>query len=776
MRVVRYCLAALLIAVFSAYAWRGDVPRDDPLDEVAEALAQGRHWYATRLLRKLDGPKRGRPEATLLAARAEAGRGAWAAVTRRLESAAWLDSISFGEGRALLARAWLEVGHHERAVRDFEIFLAYSVERTPRAIAEVGLARALTALRQGRAAAAAYERAAKFAPELAPYLAIRAAESLAPTADTAGVRRQLERAEGVPVPRRALAEARAQQEAGDVNGALRVLLKAAATPGAGDWSADLRTRAARILLEAGDTAAARGALRTAIRTRPGAARQAADLLASLPGLRAEDRLDLGHSYERSGARAQAASQYREYLRATRLGRKDRDQMWLKIGRQLFRARAYSSAIRELEQLLDSRPTPAVRVQAEYLIARATYRRGRRSEGRARLRAVSDNFPGTASAINALALLGDVYESSGDVSEARAIYEELTERYSWTRAAGRARFRLGILAFTDADYSSAQRHFDLARRPNQRSDLRLQATYWAARARQAQGEEHAADAERLFRQVHARDPFGYYGLLAAERAGIDPWADLPPGPEPAALDARTAQKFRTIVRLRQAGLSEEGGTVLESIVNGRLDGPEDLLGLSAELADRGFGGDAVRLGWRAHSQLRGLWSTSVLRAIYPLAYPEIILAESRSRRLDPHLLAAIARQESAFAPDVISRAGARGLLQIMPQTGRWWAGRLGVRDYSDELLFDPEINVHLGAAYFADLQRQYRELQLALVAYNAGPTRARRWRNRPDYRADPELFAESIPISETRGYVRAVQTQLRIYRHLYSDFGLFGPAD
>ncbi|KPK79858.1 MAG: hypothetical protein AMS25_11145, partial [Gemmatimonas sp. SM23_52] len=143
-------------------------------------------------------------------------------------------------------------------------------------------------------------------------------------------------------------------------------------------------------------------------------------------------------------------------------------------------------------------------------------------------------------------------------------------------------------------------------------------------------------------------------------------------------------------------------------------------------------------------MQGRWSASVLRAIYPLAYREIIFAESQSRRLDPSLVAAIVRQESLFAADATSRAGARGLLQLMPQTGRWWAGRLGVEDYSLEILYHPEINVHLGTAYFADLQRRYGELQLALIAYNAGPTRARRWQRRPEYEVDSELFAERIP--------------------------------
>jgi soluble lytic murein transglycosylase len=388
--------------------------------------------------------------------------------------------------------------------------------------------------------------------------------------------------------------------------------------------------------------------------------------------------------------------------------------------------------------------------------------------------VADDHRGSASAIRSLALLGDLYEGSGDVAKARAIYEELVEDYSGTRTARRARYRLGILALIEGDPERALPLFDRVRRTGRRDTYHLQATYWAARARLLLGEEGAA--EHLFRQTHARDPFGYYGLLAAERAGIDPWADLELGPEPAAAEPETRRDLELVAFLQRAGLEAEADATFEEVAAVRPRGAEEMLGLAATLLEYGHGQNAVRMGWNAHARLRGRWSASVLRAIYPLAYEEIIAAESESSGVDPVLLAAIARQESAFTPGVVSRAGARGLLQIMPATGRWWAGRLNIRDYNTDLLFHPEINIHMGAAYFADLQRRYGDLQLSLVAYNAGPTRARRWRERPSYAVDPELFVERIPFTETRNYVRGVQRQLRIYRALYGGAMLGRAAD
>lgn len=769
MRRSRAFVASLLILLAPAQAGPEDGVRDDPLEDVVRALDQGRHWHATRLLQDLDGANRRSPEASLLAARAEAGRGAWEAVERRLQGVVWLDSIGYGVGRALLARAWLETGHSERAAESYRIFLSYSIERVPRTLAEIGLARALENLGQAAEAAATWARAAEYAPELKPWSAIRAAEALAPYGDTAAVRQLLDPATNVPLYRRALASVTAHERAGDRQGALQILLDAAVAPEIGSGAADLHLRAARLQLDEADTAAARQTLRAAVRSTPHSALAAAELLSQLPGLGAEDHFRLAQSFEKSGAPSRAAHEYQLWLNADAIPESERESLQLKIGELLYSGGSYFAAIDELERLVASRPSRSIEAQAEYLIARATHRRGWRREGRARLREIADRYPGTSSALRALSLLGDLYESAGNAAQARAIYEELASHYAGSQAARSTRFRLGILDLLAGDYAAARVHFDRLSRSARRGEGRARAAYWAARARLAEGgPERAAEAERLFRDAHAHDPFGYYGLLAAERAGIDPWGSLPAGPQPRPIDAETARKFELTNLLQRAGLVEEARTVLESILAARTQRPEEMLGLSQALAERGFGEEAVRLGWSAHEELEGRWSASVLRAIYPLAYREIILAESQAQRLDPSLVAAIVRQESLFAANATSRAGARGLLQLMPETGRWWAGRLGVRDYSLDLLYHPEINVHLGTAYFADLQRRYGELQLALVAYNAGPTRARRWQRRPEYGVDPELFAERIPFAETRGYVRGVQTQLRIYRQLYDE--------
>jgi soluble lytic murein transglycosylase len=108
------------------------------------------------------------------------------------------------------------------------------------------------------------------------------------------------------------------------------------------------------------------------------------------------------------------------------------------------------------------------------------------------------------------------------------------------------------------------------------------------------------------------------------------------------------------------------------------------------------------------------------------------------------------------------------MQVMPNTGKALARTAGIDRFGVELLERPEINLHLGVQYVAELMERYgSRITSVLAAYNAGPHRVSRWSNFPEYR-DEELFAERIPFAETRDYVKVVQQNARIYAALYGD--------
>ena len=153
-------------------------------------------------------------------------------------------------------------------------------------------------------------------------------------------------------------------------------------------------------------------------------------------------------------------------------------------------------------------------------------------------------------------------------------------------------------------------------------------------------------------------------------------------------------------------------------------------------------------------------------VFPYPFREMVERAAGEWGLDPLLVAAVIWQESAFQADIVSPAGAVGLMQVMPATGRELARRHGPSPFRDEHLKAPEVSVHLGSAFLRDLIRRYAgDLPLFLSAYNAGPARANRWREFPEV-ADDARFTERIPFDETRGYVKLVRRNLAVYGLLY----------
>jgi soluble lytic murein transglycosylase len=151
--------------------------------------------------------------------------------------------------------------------------------------------------------------------------------------------------------------------------------------------------------------------------------------------------------------------------------------------------------------------------------------------------------------------------------------------------------------------------------------------------------------------------------------------------------------------------------------------------------------------------------------FPLKYWDVIKQEAQKYGIDPYIAAGLIRQESVFNPNAISRVGARGLMQLMPSTGELIAKRQQVGAIGANDLYTPSINIKLGMNYLAQLIGQFGKIEYAAAAYNAGPGRARQWIASKGS-MDMEEWVESIPFSETRGYVQAVLRNAANYRRLY----------
>lgn len=174
---------------------------------------------------------------------------------------------------------------------------------------------------------------------------------------------------------------------------------------------------------------------------------------------------------------------------------------------------------------------------------------------------------------------------------------------------------------------------------------------------------------------------------------------------------------------------------------------------------------------------GLWAAAPMigQQAYPLKYVDEIAFNAAKYGLNPYLVAAVIRTESGFDPDAVSAAGARGLMQLMPETGEWVAEKIGVSDYSDSMLFDPSVNIQFGCWYLSFLEERFDDKpDLVAAAYNAGHNRVSEWLD--DALISPAGELKNIPYKETSDYVERVAKAEEKYREYYPDaFGAWGGA-
>ncbi|MDD4767533.1 MAG: lytic transglycosylase domain-containing protein [Desulfotomaculaceae bacterium] len=161
--------------------------------------------------------------------------------------------------------------------------------------------------------------------------------------------------------------------------------------------------------------------------------------------------------------------------------------------------------------------------------------------------------------------------------------------------------------------------------------------------------------------------------------------------------------------------------------------------------------------------------NIWRFFYPLPYHDLTLKYATVHNQDTYLLSAMIKAESNFQPRAVSEKGARGLMQIMPETGQSVAGQLGYPDFSADLLFIPEININIGACYLAGLDDEFNgNVILMLAAYNGGIGNVMEWIAADKSGGINEI--DQIPFPETRHYIKKVLKYHQIYTRLYSQGG------
>ena len=290
-------------------------------------------------------------------------------------------------------------------------------------------------------------------------------------------------------------------------------------------------------------------------------------------------------------------------------------------------------------------------------------------------------------------------------------------------------------------------------------------YWRARATQGlakPGPEGDADRVAARQQMEAiAGQMNFYGKLAAEDLG----GQLTLPPRPAALTdaereaARRNPGFERALLLIAIGLRNEGVREWNFTLRGLND--RELLAAAQLACDREVWDRCINTSDRTRQEVD-------MAQRFPTPFRKEVVAQAREIGLDPAYVYGLIRQESRFIMDARSHVGASGLMQIMPATARWTAKRIGV-DYKPDMITDRDLNLRLGTAYLKLVLDDFGGSQaMAAAAYNAGPGRPRRWRDGP--LMEPAAWAENIPFTETRDYVKKVLSNSVYYSALLGSSG------
>jgi soluble lytic murein transglycosylase len=275
-------------------------------------------------------------------------------------------------------------------------------------------------------------------------------------------------------------------------------------------------------------------------------------------------------------------------------------------------------------------------------------------------------------------------------------------------------------------------------------------YWRGRAYKARG--RSAEANQLFAPISTEQSF--YGRLALEDLGevveATPTSYQPPKEDVEAM--AQVPSFQRAIALYRFDMRLDGVREWAWGIRGLDD--QQLLA-AAEVARRyGVYDRAIATA----EKTRTLHDFSVR---YPVPFREAVRVSARQVQLDEAWVYGVMRQESRFQTEVRSSAGALGLMQLMPATAKWVAQRIGMANFQQSMVTDIETNIRLGTYY---LRYVYDLLDsspvLASAAYNAGPGRARQWRAASPM--EGAVYAESIPINETRDYVKKVLANAAYY--------------
>jgi peptidoglycan lytic transglycosylase len=452
-----------------------------------------------------------------------------------------------------------------------------------------------------------------------------------------------------------------------------------------------------------------------------------------------------------------------------------------IGMCQYHVRDNAAAVETFERMYAASPDGPQAAAALLMQGRLYLRMESDENFLSTARTLKNRFPSSKQADEIGYLTGHFYRNRGQVAEAARAFQQIVDRGKMSEYADDAWWYLGWLHYGTGQTERAAQTWGRLLSTLPASGLAPDALYWQGRALERSGRQ--TEARTRYDRVRTSYRQSFYGYLASARLEArSPWA------EDAAQRNGTTRVLSSSL-LKPKALPSHGLNP-HAMRGGELWAMRLFASAGQELEAAAAQG-IDRLRWQAYAALAFHWAGEHHRAVqilrrqgkaafsqttgvsaadlqemsYPLgALQRLEVSEFDS--LDPLFVGALIMAESAWNPHAFSRVGARGLMQLMPETGRRIAERLGVAVATDDQLFDPILNLRLGVTYLGELCRRFEgRFPLVLASYNAGEEQVGKWwlKRGGD---DMEEFIANIPFRETRRYVQRVYVYYAEYQRLY----------
>ncbi len=422
-----------------------------------------------------------------------------------------------------------------------------------------------------------------------------------------------------------------------------------------------------------------------------------------------------------------------------------------------------------------------------------------SKGAQTLIDYSNLYPGTTAAAEAIFEAGKIYERNNQLTDATRTWSQLIDTYPQFEISYKGLFQSAITNYRLSKYEQALSELQRYSLLSVESEEKSKALFWIGKSYEKLGENEKAISS--WRECSLQDPTGYYSERAKEKLINAPL--FTPSLEvnkkinmeqdrliaevwmrktfnlPQDTNFITLTPFYENPNYKRAeaywdlGLFQEARNEYEALRLQYNEDPTNLFRLANHFVEMGLYRSAI-LTSRQILELANLNDLSSLDAPlwfnhirFGMYFEEIVYEAAEDYQFDPLLLFSLIRQESFFEGFIISSAGAKGLMQLMPATGKEVSDLLKwPKNYQESDLYLPAINIRLGASYLARMRTYFQgDIFAALAAYNAGPGNVLKWEGKASN--DPDLFLEIIPYEETQRYLKNIYTFYRIYENLYS---------